>query len=101
MFPLFDTGVVDTTGKVVTGVVDIGVAPSLANISKNFWKKFEMTNKLFSEAWEKTIHEKNPKQKSCDTVCLGVCCHMLNICWRYTKKIVRETDCESKRELYL
>ncbi len=43
----FAVGVVDTGGKFATGVVDTGGAPWLANISVNFWKKFEMTLLLF------------------------------------------------------
>ncbi len=39
----FAPGVIHTSGKVATGVVDTGDAPWLANIFANFWKNFEMT----------------------------------------------------------
>ncbi len=68
----FAAGVVDPGGKFVTRVIDTVGAPSLANISADFWKKLEITLMLFSGAWGKTIHEKNLKQKSCDTVSLNL-----------------------------
>jgi hypothetical protein len=49
--------------KFAVGVVDTGGAHSLANISANVRKKFEMTLMLLSEAGGKMIHEKNQKQK--------------------------------------
>jgi hypothetical protein len=60
---------------IAAGVVDAGGAPSLANISVNFPKKFEITPMLFSGAWGKMIYEKNQKQKICDTVPL-IQCHI-------------------------
>jgi hypothetical protein len=37
----FAAGTVDTGDKFATGVVDTGGAPSLANISANFWKNLK------------------------------------------------------------
>jgi hypothetical protein len=60
----FATGVIDTAGKFsLIPKVYLDLTPHL--------KKIEMTLKLFSGAWGKMIHEKNPKQKSCDTVLLS------------------------------
>jgi hypothetical protein len=47
---LFATGVVDTVGKFAAGVVDTD-------------GNFEMALMVYSGAWGKLIHEKNPKQK--------------------------------------
>ncbi len=46
-----------------TGVFDTGGKPWAANISANFWKKFETVLLEYSGAWGKRIHEKNQKQK--------------------------------------
>ena len=93
MFPLFVTGVIDTSGKFAAGVVDTGgnlppvsttllilVAkfaagvvdtggqPLAANISANYRKKFETALMVYSRAWGKLIHEKTRSKKSRDTV---------------------------------
>jgi hypothetical protein len=54
--------------KFATGVVDTGGNPLTCEYLCKFSKKFEMTLLLFSGAWGKMIHEKNLKQKFCDTV---------------------------------
>ncbi len=53
---------VDNGGKFATRVIDTGGAPSLANLSTNFFEKFEITLILFPGAWGKVIHEKNLNQ---------------------------------------
>ncbi len=55
--------VVDTGGKFATVVVDTSDAPSLANISANFWEKCLTVLMGYSGAGGKLIHEKNQKQK--------------------------------------
>jgi hypothetical protein len=52
------TGVVDTGGKFVAGVIDTGGA-----LSREFSKRYEMTMMLFLGAWGKMIHEKNLEAK--------------------------------------
>jgi hypothetical protein len=64
----FATVVIDTSGKFATGVVDVSGALWLANISRNFRNKFEMTQKLFWRVWGKVIHKKTWSKKSRDTV---------------------------------
>ncbi len=59
----FAAGVIDTAGKFATGVVDTGGQPCFANILREFSKKFEMAQIVYSGAWGKLIHEKNQKQK--------------------------------------
>jgi hypothetical protein len=80
----FATGVVDTGGKFAADVVDTGGnLPPLSltpeanlppvsltpvvhldlQIFREFSKKFEMIQMLFSGAWGRVIHEKNLKQK--------------------------------------
>jgi hypothetical protein len=50
----FATGVIDTGGKfALIPKVHLDLTPHL--------KKFEMTLMLFSGAWGKMIHDKNPK----------------------------------------
>jgi hypothetical protein len=53
---------VDNGGKFATSVIDTGGARSLANLSMNFFEKFEITLILFPGAWGKVIHEKNLNQ---------------------------------------
>ena len=82
--PKFSAGFVDTGGKFAAVVVDTGgnfppvsLTP-VANlppvsttpvvhldlrVSPRIFEKFEMILMLLSGAWEKVIHEKNPKQK--------------------------------------
>ncbi len=60
---IFANGVIDIGCKFATGVADTrafytGGALRLGNISASVKKKFEMTLKLFSWAWEKLIHKK-------------------------------------------
>ncbi len=60
---IFANGVIDIGCKFATGVADTrafytGGALRLGNISASVKKKFEMTLKLFSWAWEKMIHKK-------------------------------------------
>ncbi len=71
-----------TGGKFATGINNTSGAggKSCRPVSMIWWctliceylhdckKKFEMTLLLFSGDWEKKIHEKILKQKSCDTV---------------------------------
>jgi hypothetical protein len=69
----FAAGVVDTSGKFAAGVVDTGgnfppvsttpVVHLDLRVSPRIFEKFEMILMLLSGAWEKVIHEKNPKQK--------------------------------------
>ncbi len=54
--------VVDTGGKLDTGVIDTDATLTCEYLRK-FLKKFETTLMLFSGAWGKTTHEKNLKQK--------------------------------------
>ncbi len=58
---IFIAGFVDAGGKFATGVVDTaGVVDTSGRFATYV---AEMTLMLFSGAWEKTIHEKNLKQK--------------------------------------
>jgi hypothetical protein len=58
----FAGGVVDTGSNLppvsLTPVVHLDL-----RMSPRIFEKFEMTLVLFSGAWGKVIHEKNPKQK--------------------------------------
>ncbi len=67
---------VDSGGKYAAGPIEIGrILPLVSLILywwctwtceclRKFFKKCEMTQMLFSEAWGKMIHEKNLKQKN-------------------------------------
>ncbi len=69
----FAAGVVYTGGKFaagVTGVVDNGGAPLLANISANFRKKIETVLMGYSGAGGKLIHEKKTEAGNLVTLSL-------------------------------
>jgi hypothetical protein len=69
----FATGINNTSktgGKFATGAIDTGGQPSVANISVKFSKKFETALMVYSGAWGKLIHEKNPEAKNLVTLSL-------------------------------
>jgi hypothetical protein len=57
LFPLFATGHISSIGgKFTAGVVERCTLS--CEYPRKFSKRFEMTFKLFSEAWGKMVHEK-------------------------------------------
>jgi hypothetical protein len=65
LFPVFPTGMVDTSGKFATSSNETN------DIGQWISKIFEMTLMQLSEAWGKMIHKRNKKQKSRDAVPLN------------------------------
>ncbi len=84
MFPLFATGVVFTDGKFVAGVSDTGdnLPPIALTLVASLPQASTTVAKLVEKfaagawAWRKLIHEKNKKQKSCNTALTGYWRHV-------------------------
>jgi hypothetical protein len=67
----FAIGVVDSSGKFATSVVYTGGAPSLANISTNFWKNLKWPQCYYRGLGGRWFMKKTWSKKSRDTVPLN------------------------------